>query len=98
MEKIDPYKVPNPQMQKIKSFKGDFKCEWGDEIDQEFLSVHLNDWNVMNDQYGELYNNLNILIEDSPSIATLNNIQAITTFFKNKLGRIIGEVRIEKRV
>ena len=98
MEKINPEEIQHPRMMKIKSGKGDFKCECGDEIDQEFLSIHINDCNVMQDQYGELYNSLNVLIEDSPFPKTMNNIQAITIFFKNKLQRILEKVNIYKRI
>lgn len=48
----------------------------------------------MQSRYGELYNSLNVLIEDAPFMTTWNNIQALTTFFKNKLNKIIDEVRI----
>ena len=90
MEKIDPFAAP--VMNKIKSYKGDFVCDWGDEIDQEFISVHLNDCDVMQEKYGDIYNSLNILIEDAPFQGTMNNIQAITTFFRNKLIRILSDV------
>jgi hypothetical protein len=43
MEKIDPYKVNQPNMNKLKSYKGNFKCGCGDEVDHEFISVHIND-------------------------------------------------------
>ena len=46
----------------------------------------------MQDTYGELYQALNILIEDAPFPETWNNIQAISSFFRAKLDKIINEV------
>jgi hypothetical protein len=94
MEKIDSYKINEPKMHKGKSYRGDFHCGCGDEVDQEFLSVHLNDCDIMQEQYGDLYNAFNVLIEDSPFIGTVNNLQAITTFFRRKLTNIIDMVSI----
>ena len=45
MIKKDLYK--DPAMMKLKSYKGNFKWGWGDEIDSEFLSVHMNDWYII---------------------------------------------------
>ena len=90
MIKKDLYK--DPAMMKLKSYRGNFKWGWGDEIDSEFLSVHMNDWDRMQETYGELYQALNILVEDAPFPETWNNIQAISSFFRAKLDKIINEV------
>lgn len=92
MEKFGIYENNQPKMNKIKSVKGNFKCKCGDEVDHEFISVHMNDCLDMGDQYGELFNAINVLIEDNPSLGTWNNIQAINRFFKSKLERIIDGV------
>ena len=92
MEKIKSYKVQDPSMAKYKSYKGNFKCGCGDEVDHDFISVHLNDCESMQNQYGELYNALNILIEDDPYMNTWNNVQALMAFFRRKLNKIIDEV------
>ena len=84
----------DPGLVKLKSYKGNFRCAWGDEIYSEFLSIHMNDCDKMQDSYGELYNSLNILIEDSPFPETWNNIQALTSFFRIKLDKIINEVSL----
>jgi hypothetical protein len=92
MEKLGIYESGQPKMNKIKSVKGNFKCGCGDEVDHEFISVHMNDWPNMSDQYSDLFNSLNVLIEDGPTLSTWNNIQAISRFFKSKLERIIDDV------
>lgn len=89
---MEKFEIQAPVMSKIQSSKGDFVCGWGDEIDKEFISVHLNDCEVMQDQYGDLYNSLSILLEDAPFLNTMNNIQAVTSFFQNKFERVMQEV------
>lgn len=93
MEKKDPY-MAEPIMKKYNSDNGNFKCNCGDEVDKDFLSVHMNDCDAMQEGYGDLYNALNILIEDAPFMKTWNNVQALSSFFKKKLEKVINKVSI----
>ena len=43
MEKIDYRQMHQPPMSKVKSYRGNFQCDCGDEVDKEFLSIHMND-------------------------------------------------------
>lgn len=91
MEKIDYRQIPQPSMSKLKSYRGNFRCECGDEVDKEFLSIHMNDCAKMKYGYGKLYNALDELVEDSPVAGTWNNVQAMIAFFRLKLNQIIEE-------
>lgn len=91
MEKIGYAKVPQPSMSKAKSYRGNFQCSCGDEVDKEFLSVHMNDCQNMQKEFGDLYRALDQMVEDSPFLGTWNNIQAMVTFFRCKLNQIIEE-------
>jgi len=92
MEKKSYYQVPQPQMNKLVSYRGNFQWGWGDEVDKEFLSIHMNDCSKMQNEYGNLYSALDALVEDAPYAGTWNNVQAITAFFRAKLNQIIEEV------
>ena len=81
MEKIDYHQIPQPAMNKTESYKGNFICECGDEVDKEFLSIHMNDWRRMKMTYGKLYNALDEIVEESPVADTWNNVQTMISFF-----------------